>query len=1366
MRHVSYCTVLLACIWAFASTSVSAASIAGVNSYAATYPALSDEQLLRQVVKGDELAQHELGNRLALGRGDFPSNSSAAAMWYSRAARRGIPGSASLSSLPNAPIRIDRTRVATVDEKPTANIAENADSPSSLLRNIDGSLSSDDEGIVNYIWDVWSADSPNAIALISDLVDGQAQVTLPAYGIWYVTLIVMDASGQIDYKTQRHEVSEPLPPPSAPSLITPLAGTQVQIGQTIAFHWTQSDSAASYQLQVIDSQSLLADGISGFVSDDNCVAGVCSLEIAIDVAAASTYQWQVRATSGSGNSDFVSNAFSVIATATERPYDVINSFPENYAQFVIGEYVTFEWQHDDLATSYDFFFYDSSNGTNRPTIAGLLAHEICVGDTCSLTTEVDVGLALYHMWRVRGLNSLGPSRGPVYWSKTIFSTIEPHTEAPASISLLSPASGASLTQGFSTAFSWQRSDRATSYEINLPTGSLSGNASVSIPLTSYSSCTADTCSFSTLLDLPIGDDYSWHVKAINSVGSTETEELLFSVVPESNEPPVAPVLSSPVADRELFVDSSVQFVWEAVADATSYEFYITDSVNGALPVQANLQPASLCTSGLCSLTVLLDIPLSTSHSWHVRAIRNAFESTWSERTFAVIEEVIEPPTAPVLISPVASAEFLPDASVQFSWQEVFDASSYDFYITDSINGALPVQAGLLPAAVCVSSVCTVELAFNLPVSDEHTWHVRANRDDLSSSWTQRYIGVLSLISDPPIAQITMAGYGDSAVGAGPLTINFDPRESTDDVAIESYVWNFGDGSALVETDSNDIQTHTYSNVGTYTAKLTVSDADELTHENTVEITVFAAAPIASAKAASRLLAQASFGPSAAGLAEVQSLGIENWIDRQLSLKGDDHLDYVQVFSNGSGRGPRHEIWWADAIDGEDQLRQRMAFALSQIFVVSDTGFTLSNAQYPVTHYYDILRNHAFGNFRELLEEVTLSPVMGLYLSMLQNAKGDEAGLTRADENFAREILQLFTIGLHQLNLDGSVILDGAVDGIEKPIPSFTQDQIEAFARVFTGWNYADAGRWDRAIYTSADMISPMLPFEEYHDTDSKTLLNGVVAPAGNNARQDLELALDNIFNHQNVGPFISKQLIKRFVTSNPTPGYIERVATVFNDNGVGVRGDLGAVMRTLLLDEEARTIPSSINYYGKLREPVLRFSHVWRAFNVQRGTSSNILRNELNTVSPYLDNFEAVTGQAVLRSPSVFNFFQPSYSPAGPIAEANLDAPEFELFTESNELATTNRLGRQIQELYSLDPETSQQTISYLDFSTEVALADDVPALLEHLDVLLLSGNMSDTLENILTNHLTSDEMAGNLSARVRDAVMLIMASPDYLVQM
>ncbi len=1554
---------LIAGLLLLTSAVSSAATTSDVQNYEATYPELSNEDLLRQVVKGNELAQHEWGNRLALGQSGLPKNVSAAAMWYSRAAQRGVPGSASLSTLANAPIRIDRTLAANTNAGPTAQLAASTDSAYALARTIDGTASADSDGIALYIWDAWSEDDSLATPTLTDLGSGQAQVIFPNAGEWFVTLIVMDASGQIDHQTQSHTILEAIPiipvvpavtsptadtiiqasvpvsyswllsdtaqsydfeifteavepedaptviasqllstencdttscsvsaainavagseifwrvrstntagssewqesrvlvvaqatsapltpvvispasyselnaggtteftweheeqvetyefyfynndpdgprgsvepfttglrafdlceagtcsytvavdlpiydrhiwrvrainsidesswsktyfdavepvyeTPVVPELLTPENMTLVETGDTVKFTWTKSLTASAYELEIVDPANPAQDVVSAFKRDSSCGSEQCTLYIDIDLPLSNTYEWKVRAINAAGGSDYSMRNFSVIEPATLEPTVLSNISPQVFDDLVIGTDVLFQWVQDENAVIYEFHLSDSQDSDYLSQTVELLAGEICTDSTCSYTKTIDVAVGTYHSWRVTGTNSLGEVS-----ERFFFNAIEPYTEAPAVFALLTPLLSEDILLGTSATFTWQSAERAESYEISLP-GS-DGTPSLTTVFTN--SCDNSVCSYATTIDYPIGDDYTWHVTAANSVGQTVSEVSTFSVVSEIIIPPEAPSLLSPAANQDFDAYKTIEFSWQPVADATSYEFYLTDGINGAQPVMTDLSPDSLCTTETCVLSLYVDFQVSSLHSWHVRTKRDDTESSWTQRGFAIAA-----PPAPTLLSPVAAAEFENDSTIDFQWQAVSDATSYDFYINDGLIGVQPSLVDLLASEYCIEDICTLSVQIDLSTNSAHSWHVRTNRQDITSIWAERAFAVVP--PTEPVALFSMLGFNDSnATGPSPLSITFDPAESSDDEGIVSYTWDFGLGGDAVEVDSPDTQTIEYDTVGTYTVTLTVTDTAGLTHVKTSTVTVLGTGTPATLVDSSRLLAQASFGPTRASLEQVQSMGVENWLDWQMSLEGPEHYDYLLEHAGGTGDFIRHEIWWADAVEGEDQLRQRVAFALSQIFVISGTGFTLGNSQDAITVYYDMLRNHAFANFRDLLEEVTLSPVMGIYLSMLQNSKGNEEGTTRADENFAREVLQLFTIGLFDLNLDGST--DGS--------PSFNQDQIEAFARVFTGWNYADAGRWDRGLTTGADKLNQMLPFEEYHDTDAKILLNGLETPAGNSARQDLDLALDNIFNHANVGPFISKQLIKRFVTSNPSPAYVERIATVFNDNGEGVRGDLGAVVRALMLDTEARSIPSSLPYYGKLREPVLRLTHLWRAFDVQRGTTSSV-RNEFNTVSPQLYNLESVTGQAVLRSPSVFNFFQPSYSPAGPIADANLDAPEFELFTAGNELETSNRIGRQIQLQYAGNPVSSGQTKSYLDFSYELTIADDVDELLEHLNILLLSGNMTDGLRTILAGHLntltTSDD---DLSQRVRDAVTLIMASPDYLVQM
>lgn len=580
-------------------------------------------------------------------------------------------------------------------------------------------------------------------------------------------------------------------------------------------------------------------------------------------------------------------------------------------------------------------------------------------------------------------------------------------------------------------------------------------------------------------------------------------------------------------------------------------------------------------------------------------------------------------------------------------------------------------------------------------------------------------------------------------------------DSTNGIA--AYAWDFGNG----QTADTALASVTYEQAGSYTITLTVTDADGLSDTATLAITVTEpGTALATREEAARLLTQATFGTTEADIAAVQALGIEGWIDDQFNRQGAPHLDYVVHHSNGSNREARHEVWWRDAIRGEDQLRQRVAFALSQIFVIGDTGYTLGNSQYGIANYYDMLREQAFGSYRQLLEDVTRSPVMGIYLSMLQNAKGDPESNTRPDENYAREVMQLFSIGLYELSADGTQKLSGG-----QPIPSYSQADVESYARVFTGWNYRGADRWNRALFTGNNLVDPMDPYPGFHDADSKTLLGGVVSPAGNSAEEDLSLALRSLSEHANVGPFIGKQLIQRLITSNPTPAYVARVSAVFNNNGQGQRGDLQAVVKAILLDPEARNGHENVAEFGKLREPMLRITHLWRAFNIKLGSQSR--RGEYNTLSPHVKDLDKLTGQAPLRSPSVFNFYHPDYAPMGELQSRRKIAPESEIYTDNHILATTTRINTQIQRLYASTPTPTDRKWSYLDMAAENALASDPDSLLERLDLLLLSGGMSDGLRDILRDHMNGlpDTDAGR-SQRVRDSISLIMASPEYLVQM
>ena len=508
---------------------------------------------------------------------------------------------------------------------------------------------------------------------------------------------------------------------------------------------------------------------------------------------------------------------------------------------------------------------------------------------------------------------------------------------------------------------------------------------------------------------------------------------------------------------------------------------------------------------------------------------------------------------------------------------------------------------------------------------------------------------------------------------------------------------------------------------------------------------FTDGPLAPAEAF-RLLEQGTFGPVLQDIESVAQSGPEAWINEQMLMPAT-YLSDGLAQANSQQWNEYINVWWRHTIKADDQLRQRVAFALSEILVVSaDSG--LGDEQPALANYYDLLLRNAFGNYRDLLEDVTLSPVMGEYLSMKGNRKPDASENIQPDENYAREVLQLFSIGQVLLNNDGTVKLD--TGGV--PLPAYDQSTIENFARVFTGWHFANA---DHFIWPKqSDYISPMQPWEEYHDTDAKTLLNGTTLAPGLTARQDMNAALDNIFNHENVGPFIAKQLIQRLVTSNPSPQYVNDVAAVFNSNGAGERGSLASTIKAILMHSEARQGHlANPDTFGKLKEPLIRLTQVWRAFQPQ--------------TIPLAFNYswaESELSQAPLSSPSVFNFFRPSFSQPGEINDRGLVSPEFQILDETAIIKITNRLLANTLWSHNFKHDTQGQRIA-IDISAEMDLEADREALLDHLDLLMLGGHMSADLRYEINLLMDARSYENAASQRVVEAIFLIATSPEAAIQ-
>ncbi|MEM9721199.1 MAG: DUF1800 family protein [Bacteroidota bacterium] len=546
--------------------------------------------------------------------------------------------------------------------------------------------------------------------------------------------------------------------------------------------------------------------------------------------------------------------------------------------------------------------------------------------------------------------------------------------------------------------------------------------------------------------------------------------------------------------------------------------------------------------------------------------------------------------------------------------------------------------------------------------------------------------------------------------------------------------------------------------------------------------------------AARFLAHATFGADYELVEETASMGFDAWIDEQQSLpityvtpNIPRVIDAIALLNDGETLEEEEKrlsfifrsAWWETILNADDQLRQRVAFALSEIFVISDQSDELFTAANGLADYYDMLLANAFGNYRDLLLDVSLHPCMGFYLSHLNNPKGNPEVNRRPDENYAREIQQLFSIGLYELNPDGSRKVD---DGGQY-IPTYDNDDIREFAKVFTGlgggaWNDYFIAEAEAQGETLPDQVNfgtyfglisptePMVMVQNQHETSEKFLLQNTVLPANRPGMEDVEAAIDNLFYHPNVGPFISRLLIQRLVMSNPSPGYVGRVASVFHNDGSGVRGDLGAVVRAILLDEEARNCQALFNPTGgKLREPILRYTHLLRAFKAQPLAGAVISTGV---------RFQLATGQFPLSSPTVFNFFLPDYQPNGPIKDQSLVAPEFQIHSNSSGIGYVNEAfnwmlaegGGNILPFYfstTIDPEDLGFSLGFLNLREETQLSEDPGALMDYLDIVLTHGQLSEASRTIIQNSIEVIPQEA-LEIRVRLAIYLIMISPDYTI--
>ncbi len=558
----------------------------------------------------------------------------------------------------------------------------------------------------------------------------------------------------------------------------------------------------------------------------------------------------------------------------------------------------------------------------------------------------------------------------------------------------------------------------------------------------------------------------------------------------------------------------------------------------------------------------------------------------------------------------------------------------------------------------------------------------------------------------------------------------------------------------------------YEGVSVSTSSNTSGDG-----ENTMNLNGY----LPNKNSASRFLSQTTLGYNYNDIVTVTSLGLDDWIEDQISKPVAFSLltkaeEYRQIAGAGNGNpatGTQSRYfrlaWWQYHMTSDDVLRQRIALALSELLVISENS-TFSSNGHTIADYYDIFLDDAFGNYKTILEKITYHPAMGNYLTYINNPKTDTLANIFPDENFAREIMQLFTIGTTMLNMDGTEILD--IAGV--PVPSYDNIDIGEFAKVFTGLTWWNASQYNQYQPNLDSWLDDMVMYENFHDPGPKNLLEGFIVPDRNpvDGKADIADAIQNVFGHSNTAPFISKFLIQRLVTANPSPDFVGRVAAVFVDNGEGVRGDMTSIIKAIFLDVEAISCSSSEDpYFGTLREPFIRYFQLNKAMEVY--TTSGNYRNDMRLIYTY-------TGQRPMRSPSVFNFFQQDYQPIGDINDAGLVAPVFQIADAQTITGYINGLWRFIfseniaDEATVYTGEDVTDETSHINFDKYLLLTNDdqIPLMLDELNLIFAAGKITqatlDVMESMILEfpNVTSDDKL----KRVKLAIYIMLSCPDYLI--
>lgn len=519
----------------------------------------------------------------------------------------------------------------------------------------------------------------------------------------------------------------------------------------------------------------------------------------------------------------------------------------------------------------------------------------------------------------------------------------------------------------------------------------------------------------------------------------------------------------------------------------------------------------------------------------------------------------------------------------------------------------------------------------------------------------------------------------------------------------------------------------------------------------------------------RLMRQATLGVNFNDMKEFVKMTPEKWIDEQMKKTPPNMLEKTTqmrkesrdyVISLGYDfkddtvitRSEYFNLaWWRHNLENQDYLKQKLAYAYSQIFVISSV-VDVGEFAYGMASFYDILLKHTVGNFKDLLLEVSLHPSMGFYLSHFNNSKSIPERNIHPDENYAREIMQLFTIGLYKLDIDGSL----KRDSLGNPIPTYTQKDIKELAKVFTGLSAGKAGNFERGnvrfgmnVY-GTDFSVPMAMYDDWHEFGGKSFL-GLYIPSGQKGMKDIEMAVEHIFRHPNVGPFIGKQLIQKLVTSNPSPAYIKKVAETFNDNGKGVRGDMAAVFKAILLHPEARSCESLQSpTQGKLQEPMVRLMERTRNYKLIPDANNKIFTDGGDSRWRFDQN--------ILTAPNVFNFYLPTYSPLGALRNNNLLGPEFQMHNSTSSVRWANS-AMSPDWLMNYYWRMQREGFYELELSDLYAYANDPEALLNQLDKRFTRGQLTSRTRRLIKYNIDRNLSTKN---RINSAIGILLLSPEY----